>query len=245
MSDSKRNVTSIKHSRRASAKSSGLSVIIPAAGMGHRMKSYGPKALIQLNSRTTLIERQIRLIWKNYPDCEIFVVVGFDSDKIKKYLRKYPVRFIENPIHEKTNVLYSIGMAIQATITNKVLVVYGDLVFNDHAIKGIVSKESKVVVDVNGHMDKREVGVVCESKEIKNFSFGLEKKWSQIAYLCGKELDIFKEVCYAKDTSQWFGYEALNTVIENNGNILEFSNKKMKIVEIDIAKDLNKLKLLS
>ena len=245
MSDSKRNVTSIKSSLKSMARSSNLSVIIPAAGMGHRMKSYGPKALIKINSRTTLIERQIKIIWKNYPDCEIFVVVGFDSDKIKKSLSRYPVRFIENPIHEKTNVLYSIGIATQATITDKILIVYGDLVFNEHAIKGIVGDESKIVVDNNGHMDKREVGLVCEKNEIKNFSFGLEKKWSQIAYLRGKELSLFKDVCCSKDTSQWFGYEALNRVIENEGNLFGFSNKKMKIVEIDIAKDLNKLKLLS
>ena len=45
---------------------SGLSVIIPAAGMGRRMKSYGPKGLISLNGPSVL-ERQLKIVWKIYP----------------------------------------------------------------------------------------------------------------------------------------------------------------------------------
>ena len=71
-----------------------ISIVIPAAGMGRRMKSYGPKALIPLpsdktNPRTgesrgeniTLIERQIHILIDCYPNAEIFIVVGF----IKQY----------------------------------------------------------------------------------------------------------------------------------------------------------------
>ena len=66
----------------------GLSVIIPAAGMGRRMKSYGPKALIEINKNgTTIIERQINLLWKVYPGAEIFVVIGFEGEKIRKSLQ--------------------------------------------------------------------------------------------------------------------------------------------------------------
>ena len=36
-----------------------LTVVIPAAGMGHRMKSYGPKCLLQANQKETIIEKTI------------------------------------------------------------------------------------------------------------------------------------------------------------------------------------------
>ena len=36
-----------------------LTVIIPAAGIGRRMKSYGPKSLIKIGN-STIIKNQIR-----------------------------------------------------------------------------------------------------------------------------------------------------------------------------------------
>ena len=233
-----RNITSTKRSYRPNQ--SDMSVIIPAAGMGHRMKSYGPKALIKLYDDTTLIERQIQLIWAVYPKAEIFVVVGFESEKIRSKLEEYPVRFIFNPIHHETNVLYSISLAIQASISKEVLIVYGDLIFNEAAIRNIRG-ESKVIVEDEGMMKKSEVGVCQQEKMAINFSFGLDTKWAQISYLCGKELSLFKEVSLKNETSQWFGYEGLNYVLENGGEFQAVKQKSMKIFEIDSARDLEKI----
>ena len=72
-------------------------------------------------------------------------------------------------------------------------------------------------------------------------SFGLEKKWAQITYLTGKELDIFREVCLKSETSQWLGYEALNYVLEKGGKIESVNPRSLKIFEIDFAKDLEKI----
>ena len=59
-----------------------LTVIIPVAGMGHRMKSYGPKCLLQANQKETIIEKTISNVRKEYPYSDIIVVVGFESEKI-------------------------------------------------------------------------------------------------------------------------------------------------------------------
>jgi len=56
-----RNITSAK--KQFKTNIAETSIIIPAAGMGYRMKSYGPKALINIHNDTTLIERQIELLW--------------------------------------------------------------------------------------------------------------------------------------------------------------------------------------
>ncbi len=238
MPSATRNITSTK--KNYGSSSSGLSVIIPAAGMGKRMKSYGPKALVNIYDETTLIERQIELIWATYPKAEIFIVVGFEADKIRSKLKEYPVRFIMNPVHESTNVLYSISLAIQATITKEVLVVYGDLIFNENAIRNLRGS-SRVVVEEDGMMKKSEVGLCTQDKSVVNFSFGLEKKWAQILYLEGKELDIFKFICLKKESSQWMGYEGLNYVLDNGGKIEAIKQKSMKIFEIDSARDLEKI----
>ena len=234
----RRNITNTKI--KLSVNSSDLSIIIPAAGMGHRMKSYGPKALINLYNDTSLIERQLDILWSVYPKAEIFIVVGFESEKIKKKLVNYPVRFILNPIHETTNVLYSIGLGIQATISKEVMIVYGDLICNDPVIRNIRGC-SKAVIENFGFLKKTEVGIIEQNNNITNFSFGLDTKWAQITYLTDKELELFKHISCRKDTSQWFGYEALNYVLENGGEIQPFMPKNMKIFEIDMAKDLEKI----
>jgi len=238
MSRATRNITSTK--RKITPPSGDFSVIIPAAGMGHRMKSYGPKALIRLYQDITLIERQIELLWSVYPNSEIIIVVGFEAEKIRKKLSKYPVRFIFNPIHQSTNVLYSIGLAMQAVISEDVMIVYGDLIFNENAIRGLRGS-SKVVIDNTKSLKKEEVGVVENKGTATNFSFGIDLKWAQIAYLTGKEMQIFKEISIKKETSQWLGYEGLNYIIEKGGSIEAHYPKSMKIFEIDVAKDLEKI----
>jgi len=232
-----KNVTSI----RTPGKSSGLSIIIPVAGVGYRMKSYGPKAMIEVSKNTTLIEKQIKTLWREYPEADIFVVVGFDSEKIVNRLSRYPVRIIYNPIYESTSVLYSVGLAMEAVITKEVMVVYGDLFFNQSTINNLRGS-SKVIAENSGFLKKSEVGIASDEDLVTNFSFGLDTKWCQIVYLSGKELDIFEKICFKKETSQWLGYEALNYVIKNGGQFKAVFPKRMNIVEIDAIKDLEKIR---
>lgn len=233
-----RNITCTKN--RFKKNSEEMSIVIPAAGMGHRMKSYGPKALIAVNNNFTIIERQLHLLWSEYPKAEIFVVVGFEAEKIRKHLKEYPVRFINNPIHEQTNVLYSIGLGVQATISSEVMIVYGDLIFNEHAIKNMRGS-SRILIDENGLLRKNEVGVVVQNGKVTNFSFGLDVKWGQIAYLTGKELELFKSISVKNETSQWLGYEGMNYILENGGEIESITGKNIELIEIDVAKDLEKI----
>lgn len=241
----RKSVTTAKKHGSTSSKTKtegSLSIIIPAAGMGRRMKSYGPKALTDLNGNQTLIERQIKLLSKSYPYAEIFIVIGFESEKIIDKLKQYKkIRFIHNPIHETSNVLYSTGLALNACVTDSALVVYGDLIFNKETIRRLDDKTSKVIVENKGLMKSSEVGVAAQDGEVKNFSFGLTCKWGHIVYLSGKELQIMKSVSRKIECSQWLGYEGLNYVLSNGGKFSYLSPKNMKIIEIDVAKDLSSL----
>lgn len=234
-----RHITSAKKQPAKNTKGE-LSVIIPAAGMGHRMKSYGPKALIPVYGGVTLIERQIEIILSCYPNAELFVVIGFQAEKIREQLKSYPIRFIYNPIHETTNVLFSLGLALQAAISESSLIVYGDLIFNNSAIRNLKGC-SKIIADAYGQLNKDEVGLTIQNKQAMNFAYGLETKWAQIAYLTGRELKLFKEVSLNPDTNQWFGYEGLNYVIEKGGKMEVIRPRTMELTEIDCAKDLEKI----
>ena len=239
MSPATRNVTPAK--KKINPPSGDLSIVIPAAGMGHRMKSYGPKALIKLYQDVTLIERQIELLWSVYPNSEILVVIGFEADKIRKKLSKYPVRFIYNPIHQNTNVLYSIGLAMQAIISEEVLIVYGDLIFNEHALNSISSEGSCVVIDSKNRLSDDEIGVSTSKNRVLNFAYGLDSKWCGIVFLQGEELEMAKKFC-VRDKSKMCSFEVLNYIINNGGKIRHIEPQNLDLIKISSVKDFHTLR---
>jgi choline kinase len=241
MANAIRHITSAR--RSIPGKSTELSVVIPAAGVGKRMRSKDPKVLTEIALNTTLIERQLDLIWHVYPKADILLTVGYKADVIRKKLQKYPIRYIYNPLFETTGVAFSISLALQAAISKYCLVIYGDLIFNNDAISSITDGKSKILIDDTNNFNEDEVGlIVDEKKHISNFSFGLSKKWSQIAYLEGKELELFKVACYNEDTIRWFGYEALNQIIDNGGTLESHSVPSAMVFDIDTPQDLQKAK---
>jgi len=233
----KRRVPGIDDSR--------LSVIILAAGMGKRLKSYGPKCLFGLGNKT-IIERQIDTILHIFPKSDIFIVVGFESNKIRTKVKdKYPVRIVYNPIWEETNVMFSAALGLQALTTTNVLLIHGDLVFNAEALYGITNRGSRLLVDTSRQLSGDEVGLIFEqnSNLVTNISYGLPIKWGQIAYLEGKEFKTFEKVAYNYDlTSRWFLYEGLNRIIESKGRLRIHAPNGLQLEDIDTMKDLEKVK---
>jgi len=221
---------------------SDLSVIIPVAGMGRRMKTYGPKCMISFHG-TTILERQIKQINKVYPNCDITLVVGFDSSVIQSRIRnKYKVRIVHNFEYEDTNVGHSLYLGVQATSTEKCLIVYGDLIFNTSAIKDLYGRDSKIVIDENDKTRQEEVGVMHYDGEVTNFSYAIEDKWCQIAYLSGKELRLFESISGHEDKSKWFGYEILNEVINQGGKLQPHMPSGLRIHEVDSPKDVKRIR---
>jgi NDP-sugar pyrophosphorylase family protein len=213
-----------------------LNVIIPAAGLGRRMKSFGPKALIQIGSET-LIERQIRIISDHF-DARFVVVAGFEGDRLRQSLPK-EVKVVYNAAYEATNVARSIELGLRHTRENvPALVVYGDLVFNAEAIKHLRVGKSAVVMDKAGRRPE-EVGVNIVDGVATHFSFGLPAKWAHILLLMPHEKRLFLEC--VKGKPRHFGYEILNEVIDQGGEFVAITPPKIKLQEIDCTKDLENL----
>ncbi len=225
--------------RRLKRNRRDLSIIIPAAGMGRRMKSYGPKPLIELDNRQTVLSRQLRILRMNYPTADIVAVLGFESERIIKTLPQ-GIKVVENECFGETNVVRSIGMGLRVASHQNVLVVYGDLVFNQPTIENITQSGSVVVVDTHDRFGEDEVGCNILDGRVTSFSYGLETKWAQIAYLTGRELDLFKKSAWHADHRRWFGYEALNAVVEGGGRLRAVEPKGMQVIEIDSSKDIEK-----
>ncbi len=216
-----------------------LTVIIPAAGMGHRMKSYGPKCLLPVNQTSTIIDKIISNVRKSYEFCDIIVVVGFESERIIKTLDRR-VRIVENHSYEETNIVESIRLGINNSINDNALIIYGDLIFNINCIQGMTKNGSCVLVDKKNRFDDEEIGVTVVDGMATNFAYGLDSKWCHIAYLEGEEYESFRSLCQDKTKSKMYPFELFNIVMRSGGMLKSFEPKNMNIKEIDSLKDLKK-----
>jgi choline kinase len=233
-----------KAKRLIPGKTEELSVIIPAAGIGRRMRLKDAKCLLEIEDSVSIIEKQLENILSVYPKADIILVVGYQAKEIRNKLKNYHIRMVYNPMFEQTNVAFSINLGLYAAISDKCLLVYGDLLFNKYSIANITDGNSKLLIDYNNDLDVDEVGLIIdENYNISNLSFGLPKRWGQIAYIKDRELDILKQVCYNENTHRWFGYELLNEVINNGGKFDGYIVPNCILTEIDTYQDLQKAKL--
>tara|TARA_R100001082_G_scaffold96161_1_gene63640 strand:- start:2658 stop:3362 length:705 start_codon:yes stop_codon:yes gene_type:complete len=232
-----RFTTTVKNDGSKEKKDLDITVIIPVAGMGHRMKSYGPKCLLQANQKETILEKTISNIKREYPLSDIIVVAGFESNKVISSLPHY-VRIVENSSFEETNIVESIRLGINAAANKKLLIVYGDLIFNVYSIRDLTNNGTCVIIDSKSRFKDDEVGVTIVKDKVTTFAYGLEKKWSQIAYFEGEDFDMLKKLCSNKKRSRLYPFEIFNMMIESGVKIKAVEPKRMTIKEIDSLKDL-------
>lgn len=215
-----------------------LSVIIPAAGTGRRMKSYGPKCLLRSKGDMTIIEQIVDNVYNVYPLADTVVVVGFEADKVTQILPPR-IRIVENQLYHDTNIVESIRLALNNIVTDSVLFVYGDLIFNPETIHNVVDNGSCAIVDSRNRFKSEEIGVTIVDNKITNFAYGLETKWAQIIFLCGKELEIFKALCFDRKRNKMYPFEIFNMMINLGGTVSVIEPDNMLIKEIDSLKDLS------
>jgi len=218
-------------------KNKPLSVIIPAAGMGHRMKSYGPKCLLPANNKDTILQKIVKNIQREYPYSDIVVVTGFESEKVIRSL-PHNIRIVENHDYETTNTVESIRIGINACATDNVLIVYGDLVFNVYSIRNITCDGSCAIIDSKSQFKNEEVGVTVVDNKVTRFAYGLQKKWSQIAFFENEEFKMLKDLCSDRRKNKLYPFELFNFMIGKGCTIKSIEPKGMIIKEIDSLKDL-------
>ena len=218
-----------------------IGVIIPAAGMGRRMKSYGPKPLIRIGN-STIIKNQIHLIRTYIAHPLIVLVCGFQA---KALMNQTPASIlkIENERYEETNVVRSIGMALRVIDScSKIIIIYGDLVFNSVTLRNLKFDKSSLIITEQGMSDEEVGCVIDEHNRVSNLMYDLPIKWSQISIFMGKELKLLKQLAWDEKNQTKFGFEIINEIIDQGGVFKCIKNKDIKIVDIDSSKDIKKAK---
>ncbi len=131
-----------------------MQAVILAAGMGKRLKELtenNTKCMIKVNG-VTLIERMLRQL-EGIKLSRIVIVIGYEGKKLIDYIAtlniKTPIEFIENPIYDRTNNIYSLALAKDWLCKEDTLLFESDLIFEDSVLDALVSdpRETLALVD--------------------------------------------------------------------------------------------------
>ena len=131
-----------------------MQAIILAAGMGKRLKELtqnNTKCMIKVNG-VTLIDRMLHQIERLHLS-RIVIVVGYEGQKLIDYIGtlgiETPIVFIDNPIYDKTNNIYSLALAKDWLLQEDTLLFESDLIFEDSVLDALVSdpRDTLALVD--------------------------------------------------------------------------------------------------
>ncbi len=131
-----------------------MQAIILAAGMGKRLKDLtqnNTKCMVKVNG-VTLIDRMLHQIEKQHLS-RIVIVVGYEGQKLIDYIGtlniKTPIVFVNNPIYDKTNNIYSLALAKSYLIEEDTLLFESDLIFEDAVLEALIKdpRDTLALVD--------------------------------------------------------------------------------------------------
>ena len=131
-----------------------MQAIILAAGMGKRLKELtknNTKCMVEVNG-VTLIERMLHQLEKKHLS-RIVIVIGYEGQKLIDYIAtlniQTPIVYVNNPIFDKTNNIYSLALAKDYLCKEDSLLFESDLIFEDSVIDILLSdpRDTLALVD--------------------------------------------------------------------------------------------------
>ena len=125
-----------------------MQALILAAGMGKRLGRYtqdATKCMVSVNGKT-LIEYAIESLVQNNIK-KLVIVVGYKSQVLIDFiasrfnegnLNGMEIQYIENPIFDKTNNIYSLFLACGELVKDDTILLESDLIFKPEIITKLI-----------------------------------------------------------------------------------------------------------
>ena len=140
-----------------------MQALILAAGTGSRLKQYTekvPKCMVPVNG-VPMIERAIDSLVEAGIK-KLYIGLGYKAEVLKKFiadtftterLNGMQIDFVENPVYDKTNNIYSLWLARSVFSQDDTLLLESDLVFSKDLIKNLVQAKDKNLAVVSHYED--------------------------------------------------------------------------------------------
>lgn len=149
-----------------------MQAIILAAGMGKRLGEY-----TQDNTKCMLIVNGVRLIDRTLEALHsvgvsrVVLVVGYKGQNVKDYVgnsyKGIPIEYVDNPIFDKTNNIYSLYLAKDYMTAEDTLLLESDIIFAPSVIRKLVDDERPNLALVDKYESWMDGTVVTLDKDQK------------------------------------------------------------------------------
>lgn len=120
-----------------------MQAIILAAGMGKRLGELtqnNTKCMVRVN-KTTLIERMLHQLECQHLE-RIIIVIGYQGQKLKDYIAtlniSVPILYVENPVYDQTNNIYSLYLAKNYLQEQDTILLESDLIFENAVLDQLI-----------------------------------------------------------------------------------------------------------
>lgn len=238
-----------------------MQAIILAAGMGRRLGALTKghtKCMVEVNGQT-LIDRSIQQLSKLNLS-RLVLVVGYKGKELKEYIgTRYDsilkIQYIENPIYDKTNNIYSLALAKDILCEDDTLLLESDLLFENSILEMLVNHPDPnlaLVAKYETWMDGTMVRINSE-RDIVNFVPKAAFRYEDIdvyyktvnIYKFSKEFSQKEYVPFLEAYSKVMGnneyYEQVLRVITmvHNSSLKALDIEDKKWYEIDDIQDLD------
>lgn len=223
-----------------------MQTIILAAGLGRRLgnlTSHNTKCMIEVNG-VKLIDRLLEQLSRHNLQ-RIIIVIGYEGEKLRRYILEnhhldIPIEFVENPVYDKTNNIYSLWLTKELFAEDNTLLVESDLIVDDSIFDLILNSPDKNVALVDKYaswMDGTMVRINNE-QNIETFIPKKAFKYSEIDTYY-KTINIYK---FNREFIRQIYLPFLDAYIQSMGNN-EYYEQVLRILTLIDSYNLKALPL--
>ncbi len=234
-----------------------MRALILNSGIGQRMgylTSEHPKCMTEINQRDTILSRQLKQIVEAGIK-EVVITTGYYDEVLVNYCKSLDLPldliFVNNPIYADTNYIYSIYCAREELYGHDILLIHGDMVFQNSVLDDILSSDfSCMAISSTVELPDKDFKAILENIRIKcigtelfNDSYAAQPLYKILKSDWNLWLENITLFCESEDKEKRKKYaeEALNEILDRiNLNIVDYKNRLC--AEIDTPEDLIKVR---
>ena len=227
-----------------------MKALILNSGLGQRMgviTSEHPKCMTEISFKNTILSRQLRQL-VSFGVKEVIMTTGYYNKVLVEYCEALhlPLKytFVNNPLYDKTNYIYSIYCAKEQLKDDDILLMHGDLVFESLVMEAVIdSPVSCMAVSSTLLLPEKDFKAVVKEGKIEKvgIEFFDNAMAAQPLYKILREdwlvwLQSIERYCEA-DNRKVYAENAFNEV-SDRCKIHPCDVKDMLCAEIDTPEDL-------
>ncbi len=146
------------------------------------LTSEHPKCMTEVSAQETILSRQLHQIAEAGIE-EVVMTTGLFDQVLEQYCKSLDLplayTFVKNPVYDKTNYIYSIYCAREKLKDDDLLLMHGDLVFENRVLDQVLaSEDSCMTVSSTVPLPEKDFKAVIHDNRIEKVGIEfLRMRW--------------------------------------------------------------------